>query len=63
MDLITKDLPASLTKSGRQVIELTNPKILKIETSPDGMEILNAAVPEGKKWTVYLNLDIHEANI
>lgn len=36
---------------------------LKIETSPDGEEVLKVTVPAGKSWTVQLVVDITETDV
>jgi hypothetical protein len=33
---------------------------LKIETSPNGVEVFKQTVPDGKKWTAILIVDIVE---
>lgn len=37
-------------------------KTLKIETTPDGQEILAAVVPAGKKWSVSISVNIIETD-
>lgn len=37
-------------------------KSLKIETLPEGEEVLNVEVPEGKSWRVQVNLEITETD-
>ena len=63
MELIDKSIPAQVLKMGSQTINpLVYGKILKIETSPGGMDILSIAVPAGKQWKVIINVDIYESN-
>lgn len=38
-------------------------KIVKIETSPDGEELMNLEVPVGKQWEVTISVHIHEENV
>lgn len=45
-----------------QTIDLASGKHLKIETSPSGMEILDAVVPAGKTWTCSINVIITETD-
>ena len=47
----------SLTGSGRYV--LAAGKTLKIESSPQGEEILEVEVPEGESWNVGIFLSIY----
>ena len=47
-------------KSGVQTITITAGKSLKIETSPEGEEILNAECPAGKVWEACVRVDIQE---
>ena len=64
--MITLELthPVGLVmKSGRETFDVLGGKKLKIETSPEGVDILNAEVPEGKRWTVSLSLQISEVNM
>ena len=44
-------------------IEVTSGKTLKIETTPGGGEILETTVPAGKKWTVYVKVEIQESDV
>jgi len=48
--------------SGIAAFEMVNGLALKIETSPDGVEILNADVPEGKKWDVAIQVTVTETD-
>lgn len=45
---------------GEDKFEVDDGKILKIETSPDGEEILNAGPPEGKKWVITMTIRVEE---
>ena len=44
-------------------IEATEGQTLKIETSPDGTEILNALVPEGKRGVVSVKVSVQECDV
>jgi hypothetical protein len=46
--------------SGIETIEISAGKKLKIETSPNGVEVFKQTVPDGKKWTAILIVDIVE---
>jgi len=60
MDLLDKSQPAKLLRTGRQELEIPAGKSLKIETSPDGEDILNAEVPAGKTWKTIIIVEIVE---
>ena len=66
MDLIevgTQDARASgLLKAGHEVVNVTTGKTLKIETYPGGSEILDAACPEGKAWSVQVDVTVTETD-
>lgn len=63
MQLLTTSHPAKTTKSGTAVLEIPAGKNLKIETTPEGEEILNVTVPTGKKWTVNISVSITETSV
>ena len=44
-------------------VEVPAGQRLKIETSPGGGEILDVEVPAGKKWNVYVKVDIQESDV
>ncbi len=48
---------------GTTTTEILYGKGIKIETSPGGAEILDETVPEGKKWRVYIHLEITETDV
>ena len=50
-------------KAGSDSFELVAGQTLKIETSPDGEEILVAVVPAGTRWIVSVIVDIQEIEI
>jgi len=58
--LSTESLPARTSKQGSDQLTLTAGKTLKIETTPDGEEILSATVPAGKTWTVTVSVHVLE---
>lgn len=51
---------AKIQYTGRETVVIPGGKNLKIETAPDGKEILNAPVPVGKTWTVHFSIEIVE---
>lgn len=60
MELVNTSQPAKTQLTGRETVVIPGGKSLKIETTPDGQEILNAPVPTGKTWTVQFNIEIVE---
>lgn len=59
----TVDHPARTTKSGTDTFTVVAGKSLKIETTPEGEEILNSEVPTGKQWEVRVSVNIIETNV
>lgn len=53
---------AKTVRQGSDSFTLAAGKILKIETSPDGEEILNETVPTGKVWTVIVSVHVREVD-
>lgn len=45
---------------GTEIISVPAGKTIKIETSPQGVEVLNATVPAGKTWQVEFYVRIKE---
>lgn len=53
----------SKTYTGSQSIDaLAAAKHIKIETTPEGVEVLDAVVPTGKIWDAYVSITIRERN-
>ena len=50
MDFSLSVVPSVTRYDGVQHVELPAGKRLKIETSPNGNELLDVEVPVGKKW-------------
>lgn len=61
MDLITT--PKGKGYRGQAELNAVAGQTLKIETSPDGEEILEVVVPAGKKWIGILVVDFLEEDI
>ena len=61
MDLEAKQQPHT-QKYGFDTFAVVAGKSLKIETTPDGDEILLAEVPAGKSWSVTIIVDITETD-
>ena len=47
---------------GHDDFNLAAGKFLKIETSPDGDDLLTSQVPEGKQWRIQINVEITESD-
>jgi hypothetical protein len=62
MKLKNTNRPAMRVLTGRQVLGASAGQVLKIETSPDGEEILDETVPAGKSWEVTVRVDIVETD-
>ena len=65
MELIIQTSPALLeTKnySGSGTYDVSAGKTLKVETGPQGDEILSITVPEGKKWRANVTISIVETD-
>ena len=60
MQLDKNTTPATTIYHGRGDFSVTHGKYLRIETTPGGEDILNERVPNGKKWTVTINIDVVE---
>jgi len=56
------DNPATITLTGESNGPLTAGTSLKIETSPQGDDILNVEVPAGKVWQVRVQVFIVETD-
>ena len=54
---------AATLYSGSTTFDIDANKTLKIETSPDGEDILDSTVPVGKKWKVSIKVSITETDI
>ena len=63
MDITEESKPARVIKKGYQHdVAVAAGKSLTIETSPQGVEILNTECPAGKAWTVYVYVQIEEVD-
>ena len=58
MELIDKSVPARTTFSGDDNFIITAGQILKIETTPQGVDCLNVEVPSGEEWSVNLYVQV-----
>jgi len=62
MELTTNEVLAALIKNGHEVVEAAAGQSLKIETSPDGDDILDVECPAGKAWSVRVIVEITETD-
>lgn len=63
IELTEYQWPAKLVKSGQEDnIVVSTGQNVKIETSPDGEEILDVECPEGKSWSVRIIVEITETD-
>jgi len=63
IDLQTLDHSAKRTMSGGTgYFSMAAGKTLKVETSPQGEDLLNEQVPAGKVWTVVVSVSITETD-
>ena len=53
---------AGTIMSGHEAVAVADGQSLKIETSPDGEEVLNAECPAGKAWSVQVDVTITETD-
>ena len=64
ISLQTLDHSAKRTMSGGTgYFSMAAGEWLKIETSPQGEDILNEQVPDGKVWTVVVSVSITEEEV
>ncbi len=63
MILTSHSWPAKVMKSGlEEGTPLTVGQSIKVETAPNGVEILNAECPVGKAWSVRIIVEITETD-
>ena len=60
MDLARALATTTTRLTGKQSFDLIAGKSLKIETSPQGIDILNDEVPAGKVWGVTVKVIAYE---
>ena len=53
---------AGTIKAGHDTVAVTAGQSLKIETSPNGGEVLDAECPAGKAWSVKVDVTITEVD-
>jgi hypothetical protein len=66
MELTETSVPATTQLHGADSgITIPGGKTLRIETTPDGVEILNTVLPalaQGKQWSLSVGLDLREVD-
>jgi len=62
MDLISTEIVASHFLSGHETVSISAGTSVKIETYPNGEEILDVIVPTGKVWSVRIIVEIDETD-
>ena len=60
--VVSEEVPGYTLYNGQEKFNISAGKHLKIETSPEGNEILDAIVPTGKKWLVSILVSVQEEN-
>jgi len=63
MEFDEQIIPASVQKVGNTSFEVAAGKVLKVETSPSGDDILELTVPRGKRFIVDLWVKIQEIDV
>ena len=53
---------AGTIKAGHEAVALTAGQSLKIETSPNGEDVLDIECPAGKAWSVQVDVTITETD-
>lgn len=53
---------SEVRKDGEDTVSVAAGQTLKIETTPDGEEVLSALVPEGKAWSATITVRILETD-
>ena len=62
MQMVDISVEARSVQAGYDRVTVEAGKVFKIETSPQGGDILNLTVPEGKVWSVQMNVQITETD-
>lgn len=59
---LSETWPIHAKKAGSETIAVAAGQTLKVETSPDGEEVLEVTCPAGKAWLVSIVVDITETD-
>ena len=63
MDLQTSTTPERVRKWGEEVVIITPPSKIKIQTTgPGAMVLLEEAPPDGKTWSVFIRVEAAETD-
>lgn len=62
MQLNTFSIPASVKKAGQGRYIVTPEQSFKIESSPQGEDILEVSPPAGKQWAITVRVNIEESD-
>ena len=62
IELAEYEWAAKLVKSGSDVVDVAAGQSIKIETTPEGEEVLDAECPAGKAWSVRVIVEIEESD-
>ena len=64
MELQVNESPAVRQLTGEVAgITIAPGQQFRIETSPEGIEILNVVVPAGKRWVVGISVDVRVTDV
>ena len=63
MEIKDISVEARSLSSGYQAFNVSAGQSFKIKTSPKGESILELTVPEGKVWSVQMNVQIEETDV
>jgi len=63
IELTTESRAARTYIYGSTQFVLPVGKSIKIETAPDGEELLDAIPPEGKTWQINISVNINETDL
>lgn len=61
MELVKNPTP-NVTYTGKGDIPVSNGKHFKVETTPNGEDVLDVGPPEGKKWLVGITINVVETD-
>jgi len=62
MNLARAERVASVSLSGNDRVSISHGQVLKIETSPNGIDVLEDGPPEGKVWHMTISIKLTEVD-
>lgn len=62
MDIKWNTNPTVKNGTGSATVNVSAGQTLKIETSPDGIEVVEIVCPDGKKWSLHISVFVEESN-